>query len=41
MRLGDGFNLNQVVSAVMVIAGAYLVFRKSGRTGKRAAKTGG
>jgi phosphatidylglycerol:prolipoprotein diacylglycerol transferase len=41
MRLADGFNLNQVVSAVLVIAGAYLVLRRSGRTARRAAKNGG
>jgi phosphatidylglycerol:prolipoprotein diacylglycerol transferase len=41
MRLVDGFNLNQVVSLVLVVAGAYLVFRKNGRRKTRAAGTGG
>ena len=41
MRLGDGFNWNQIVSAVLVAAGVYLLFRKAGGKRVRDANTGG
>ena len=42
MRFGGGFNWNQVVSAALVVAGAYLLFfRRGGRAKRPAAKTGG
>ena len=41
MRLGEGFNLNQVVSAALVLAGAYLLFRRSGRKKVGRAKAAG
>jgi phosphatidylglycerol:prolipoprotein diacylglycerol transferase len=39
MRLAGGFNLNQVMSAALVAAGSYLLFRSGGRSEGRAAKT--